>query len=82
MHLAVAPAIDPWKCMLSKAADHRLCHENLQKDWDQYSGRRMYYGVLVGLAPLPLIWMMAFGFSRLRRLQGISSLQGRSNDWP
>jgi hypothetical protein len=66
MHLAVAPAISAYStCLQSHNADSSDCRRNLHRDWSQHSGDRLEYAALVGLGPLPMAWLIAYGVSSL-----------------
>lgn len=74
--LAVEPAIFAYReCMSTQPADPSACHAKLYRDWSHYSGNRLSYAVLVGLAPIPIVLLVAFGLTR-RRDRKHSSRQG------
>lgn len=62
MYLAVAPATLAYrKCVESHGSDARECQFNLHRDWAKYSGDRLNYAALVGLAPIPIGWLIGWG---------------------
>ena len=63
------------ECMSTQPADPSACHAKLYRDWSHYSGNRLSYAVLVGLAPIPIVLLVAFGLTR-RRDRKHSSRQG------
>ena len=61
VHLAVAPAISAYgHCMKGQAADASACQASLHRDWAQFSGDRLGYAALIGLAPIPFGWLMGW----------------------
>jgi hypothetical protein len=68
MHLAVAPAISAYRiCLENPTADASTCQADLQRDWAAYSGHRLTYAASLGLAPIPLGWLIGWlAFARKR----------------
>jgi hypothetical protein len=67
MFLAVAPATSAYQtCLKSHDVDRGDCQRNLRSDWTKYSGDRLAYAALVGLAPIPIVWLIALGLSAAR----------------
>lgn len=65
--LAVEPAIFAYReCLKGQTADPSACQANLHRDWSHYSGNRLSYAALVGLAPIPIVLVVAFGLTRRR----------------
>ncbi len=60
VHLAVAPAISAYGRMKSQAAGASACQATLHRDWAQFSGDRLGYAALIGLAPIPFGWLMGW----------------------
>jgi hypothetical protein len=61
MHLAVAPATLAYRtCVEIQQSDDRDCQANLHRDWPKYSGDRLYFAVVAGLVPLPIVWTIAY----------------------
>lgn len=68
MHLAVAPATTAYRsCIESRSTDDAQCLRKLHLDWQASSGDRIAYAALGALAPLPLIWLMAYAIMGGRR---------------
>lgn len=78
VHLAVAPAISAYSaCLENPGADRGECRAAFRRDWAMYSGDRLSYAVLVGLAPLPIGWLAGWLYireSRRRARQPIAGL--------
>ena len=51
----------------AKVSDEAVCLRNLHLDWEAHSGNRIAYAALGALAPLPLIWLMAYAIMSGRR---------------
>jgi hypothetical protein len=68
MHLAVAPATLAYRnCVQNQGTDAGECRLNLHRDWAKNSGDRLNYAALVGLAPLPIGWLIGWWvFARKR----------------
>lgn len=66
MHLAVAPATLAYQTCVEKT-DGRECQVNLHRDWAEYSGDRLRYAAVLGLAPIPIAWLMAYGWVGFQR---------------
>ena len=71
LHFAVSPATSAYRtCISNPDANLDDCKRNLHQDWSKYSGDRVTYAALVGLAPLPIGWMIAYGLvASVRRRQ-------------
>jgi hypothetical protein len=68
MHLAVAPATSAYRtCLKSPGADRGECRVILHREWATYSGDRLSYAALIGLAPIPFGWLAAWFFFRPTR---------------
>jgi hypothetical protein len=68
MHLAVAPATSAYQsCMQTQGADQSECRAILYGDWETYSGNRLPYAAVLGLAPIPLAWLIGWALVRNRR---------------
>jgi uncharacterized membrane protein YesL len=81
MFLAVAPATSAYQsCLKSHDVDRGDCQCNLRSDWTKYSGDRLTYAALVGLGPIPIVWLIALGLSAALQQRGRSGVPGqRSN---
>jgi hypothetical protein len=75
MYLAVAPATLAYRnCVESQGTDARECQLNLHRDWAKYSGDRLIYAAFVGLAPIPIGWLIGWlAFTRRRRSPAASN---------
>ena len=61
MYLAVAPATLAYgKCVERKGTDARECQFGLHRDWADYGGDRLKYAALVGIAPIPIVWVIGW----------------------
>jgi hypothetical protein len=71
LHFAVSPATSAYRtCISSPDADLDRCKRNLHQDWSKYSRNRVSYAALVGLAPQPISWLIAYGLiASLRQRQ-------------
>jgi hypothetical protein len=68
MYLAVAPATSAYRgCLQSHSADSGECRTIFHQDWATYSGDRLGYAALVGLAPIPVGWLAGWFFVRQLR---------------
>jgi hypothetical protein len=57
----------PWLTGIACSTDAGECRLNLHRDWAKYSGDRLNYAALVGLAPLPIGWLIGWwAFARKR----------------
>ena len=63
VHLPVGPAISNYEACL-RHSDPVICKQTLHQEWSKHSGDRFYYGALLAFAPLPLFWVIAYGFRR------------------
>jgi hypothetical protein len=77
LHFAVSPATSAYRtCIGSPDANLDDCkHKLLHQDWPKYSGDRVSYAALAGLAPVLIAWL-AYGlvaFVRRRQIRpGVS----------
>jgi hypothetical protein len=79
MHLAVAPATSAYQtCVEAAQADIHYCQAKLHRDWPKYSGERIKYAVLAGLAPLPIIWIACYGFRTQRSRTAASGIRKKA----
>ena len=68
MHLAVAPATSAYRaCLKTPGADSSECGVTLHREWATYSGDRLSYAALIGLAPIPFGWLAGWMFVRQTR---------------
>jgi hypothetical protein len=68
VHLAVAPAVSAYRhCVTSQTADEGACRTALQRDWADQSGDRLGYAALIGLAPIPVGWLILWVLFAPRR---------------
>ena len=68
MYLAVALATSAYRgCLQSHSADSGECRTIFHQDWATYSGDRLGYAALVGLAPIPVGWLAGWFFVRQLR---------------
>jgi hypothetical protein len=59
MHLAVAPAARAFQTCIEKA-ENPECLARLRHDWATYSGDRLSYALMVGLMPIPFVWLIGW----------------------
>ena len=61
MHLAVAPATSAYRsCMETTRAEQSECRATLYRDWSTYGARRLPYAAMLGLAPIPIAWLIGW----------------------
>jgi hypothetical protein len=70
LHYAVSPATSAYRrCVDSPGANLDECTRKLHQDWSLYSGDRIPYAALAGLAPVLIAWL-AYGLvTSVRRRQ-------------
>lgn len=64
--------------MKSPGTDASECRANLHRDWAKYSGDRLYYAALVGLAPIPIGWLIGWVVFVRKRANRVASDATRS----
>jgi hypothetical protein len=71
LYFAVSPATSAYRTCISRAdANLDDCKRMLHQDWSGYSGDRVTYAALAGLAPGLIAWLIAYGFvASVRRRQ-------------
>ena len=74
MYLAVAPATLAYQsCVEGQDTDRGECQVNLHRDWAKYSGDRLNHAASVGLAPIPIGWLIGWlVFARKRPTRAAS----------
>jgi len=82
MHLAVAPATSAYRaCLENHRANSSECGVILHRDWAMYSGDRLSYAALIGLAPIPVGWLAGWIFVRRSRSRGPSAGMGLEKNY-
>ena len=74
LHFAVSPATSAYStCVSSLGANLDDCKRKLHEDWSLYSGDRVTYAALAGLAPVLIAWLTAYALvpSLRRRNPGV-----------
>ncbi len=71
VHFAVSPATSAYRtCIGSPDTNLDDCKRKLHQDWSLYSGDRVTYAALAGLAPVLIGWLIGYALvPSLRRWQ-------------
>ena len=55
------------RCLDEPGSDWKACEDVFNKDWPEAIKYHWYYAAFVGLVPIPIVWLMAYGILMLIR---------------